>query len=90
MRLKPWSDCTIFTIAHRLATVIDYDKIAVLDTGRLVEYGPPAELLRDPSGQLTGLVDQTGPTMAAHLRKTASAAEQRLKEGAYAADRYFS
>ncbi len=75
VRLKPWSECTIFTIAHRLATVIDYDKIAVLDTGRLVEYGAPAELLRDPSGHLTELVDQTGPSMAAHLRRMAVAAE---------------
>ena len=75
VRMKPWSDCTIFTIAHRLATIIDYDKIAVLDTGRLVEYGAPAELLCDPAGHLTGLVDQTGPTMAAHLRSTAMAAE---------------
>ena len=88
MRLKPWSDCTIFTIAHRLATVIDYDKIAVLDTGQLVEYGGPAELLRNPSGHLAGLVDQTGPTMAAHLRRTALAAEQRLTEDANVADRY--
>lgn len=75
VRLKPWSDCTVFTIAHRLGTIIDYDKIAVLDTGRLVEYGAPAELLCDPTGHLTRLVDQTGPTMAAHLRRTAMADE---------------
>jgi ABC-type multidrug transport system fused ATPase/permease subunit len=76
VRTKPWVDCTIFTIAHRLATVIDYDKIAVLETGRLVEYGAPAALLRDPQGHLTGLVDQTGPTMSAHLRQAAQAAEK--------------
>ena len=30
---------------QRLATVIDYDRIAVLDAGRLVEFGAPAEML---------------------------------------------
>ena len=71
---QTFAHCTIFTIAHRLATVIDYDRIAVLDNGRLVEFGQPAELLSDPTGQLTALVEQTGPTMASHLRSAAVAA----------------
>ena len=71
---KVFTHCTIFTIAHRLATVIDYDRIAVLDAGRLVEFGAPAQLLRErPSGHLSALVEQTGPTMAAHLRARAQA-----------------
>jgi ATP-binding cassette subfamily C (CFTR/MRP) protein 1 len=69
-----FKDCTIFTIAHRLATVIDYDRIAVLDSGRLVEFGVPAELL-ETGGHLTRLVEQTGPVMAAHLRAAATAAQ---------------
>ena len=41
---------TMLVIAHRLATVINYDKIIVLDRGRLVEEGPPGELIeRDGS-----------------------------------------
>ena len=46
---------TIITIAHRLQTIIDYDKVLVLDQGKVVEYGSPWELL-----QTTG-VDETGP-----------------------------
>ena len=69
-----FKDCTIFTIAHRLATVIDYDRIAVLDSGRLVEFGVPAELL-ETGGHLTRLVEQTGPVMAAHLRAAGTAAQ---------------
>lgn len=37
---------TSFIIAHRLSTVAEADKILVIDHGRLVEAGPPAELLR--------------------------------------------
>ena len=37
--------CTIITIAHRLNTVIDYDRIMVLDDGKVVEMGSPTVLL---------------------------------------------
>lgn len=48
---------TVITVAHRLDTVLGYDKIAVLGAGRLVEYGAPAELLKDPNGELRRLVE---------------------------------
>ena len=37
---------TIVTIAHRLQTIVDYDKVLVLDKGSVVEYGHPHELLK--------------------------------------------
>jgi len=37
---------TIITIAHRLQTIVDYDKVLVLDKGHVVEYGHPHELLK--------------------------------------------
>jgi ABC-type multidrug transport system fused ATPase/permease subunit len=37
---------TTFMIAHRLSTLQQADQILVLQQGRLVEYGPPGELLR--------------------------------------------
>ncbi|ROT37636.1 hypothetical protein SODALDRAFT_297917 [Sodiomyces alkalinus F11] len=37
---------TVITIAHRIDTVLDYDRILSLERGRVVEFGPPAELLR--------------------------------------------
>ncbi|EED18831.1 multidrug resistance protein, putative [Talaromyces stipitatus ATCC 10500] len=40
---------TIITVAHRLDTIMDSDMVAVLDGGRLVEFGPPQELLETDS-----------------------------------------
>ncbi|KAM8911370.1 ATP-binding cassette sub-family C member 2 [Lycaon pictus] len=44
---KEFSHCTTITIAHRLHTIMDSDKIIVLDNGKIVEYGSPQELLRN-------------------------------------------
>lgn len=44
------SDAIVITIAHRLKTVMDYDRILVLDDGNIVEFGDPRSLLRVPSG----------------------------------------
>ncbi|XP_047602480.1 ATP-binding cassette sub-family C member 2-like [Lutra lutra] len=43
---KEFSHCTTITIAHRLHTIKDSDKIMLLDKGKIVEYSSPQELLR--------------------------------------------
>ncbi|XP_061170519.1 multidrug resistance-associated protein 1-like [Saccostrea echinata] len=45
-----FSDCTVLSIAHRLNTVMDYDRIMVMDQGLIVEFGAPQTLLEDKSG----------------------------------------
>lgn len=40
-----FGDRTILAVAHRLDTILDFDRIVVLDKGRIVEDGSPSELL---------------------------------------------
>ena len=42
---EKFQDVTVFTIAHRLHTVIDNDTIVVLDKGSLAEIGSPQNLI---------------------------------------------
>lgn len=64
-------DCTVLTIAHRLHTVMDYDKILVLDAGEIAEYGRPYELLQIPNGVFRKLVAKTGSATARTLMQAA-------------------
>jgi ATP-binding cassette subfamily C (CFTR/MRP) protein 1 len=44
-----YKDCTVLAVIHRLDLIQKYDKVALLDSGVLVEYDTPAELLAGPS-----------------------------------------
>merc|ERR1712151_1127687 len=56
--------CSIVTIAHRLHTIIDYDRIVVFSKGEIAEEGPPDVLLQSESGHLSQLVRDTGESGA--------------------------
>ncbi|KAL7284522.1 hypothetical protein ACG7TL_001813 [Trametes sanguinea] len=60
LRTELGKDVTLVTVAHRLQTVMDYDKIMVLDAGQIVEFGRPRELLQRKQGLLRSLVDESG------------------------------
>lgn len=51
-----FADCTIIAIAHRLHTVIDADRVLVMDRGEAAEYGSPAELLSLDDGVFTSML----------------------------------
>ncbi|KAG1659736.1 hypothetical protein FOA52_006006 [Chlamydomonas sp. UWO 241] len=63
---------TIITIAHRLDTVIESDKVIVMETGVLKECAPPSQLLADPNSMFSLLVDKSGKQAAAALRDMAT------------------
>lgn len=57
---EEFSNCTIMTIAHRLKTVIDYDKIVVLDNGVLKEYDHPYSLLLNKDSIFYSMCEDSG------------------------------
>ena len=48
--------CTILTIAHRIDTILDSDKILVMKDGLVAEFAPPQELLQDESSTFSEIV----------------------------------
>jgi len=76
-----FKDVTVITIAHRLNTIIDYDKVLVLSQGNILEYDKPSNLLFEKTSdgslvptdktEFSKLVDETGTVNAELLRKLA-------------------
>ncbi|KAF5283718.1 hypothetical protein FQR65_LT13753 [Abscondita terminalis] len=64
---RKFADCTVLTIAHRLDTVMDSDKILVIDAGVIVEFDYPHLLLQNRKGVLFRMVQQIGSTTSRTL-----------------------
>lgn len=77
-----FSDCTVLTIAHRLNTIMDSDKVLVMDAGRCVEFAPPYELLTNKSGSkvLLQMVKKTGESNFQQLLKVAEDAYNKKNQ----------
>ena len=65
---KQFIDCTVLTIAHRLHTVMDSDKILAMSSGNMVEFDHPHVLLKNEGGYLTHMVETLGKSTAKNLR----------------------
>ena len=57
---QSFAGVTILTIAHRINTVADYDKIIVLEAGRIIELDSPAKLLLDDKSAFYQLAKNAG------------------------------
>ncbi|KAF5764677.1 putative ABC-type xenobiotic transporter [Helianthus annuus] len=77
---EEFKSCTMIIIAHRLNTIIDCDRILLLDAGQVVEYDAPVKLLQDEHTAFSKMVQSTGAANAQYLRNLAFGAEGEKAE----------
>ncbi|KAL3283218.1 hypothetical protein HHI36_006367 [Cryptolaemus montrouzieri] len=68
---KNFAKCTVLTIAHRLHTIMDSDKVLVMNAGSVSEFDHPHVLLENSNGILHSLVRETGKVMCENLHNIA-------------------
>nr|ASU47347.1 ABCC2 [Cnaphalocrocis medinalis] len=68
---QQFASCTVITIAHRLLTVMDSDRVLVMDRGEAVEFDHPHLLLSNPNSHLNFLVGETSENMSKALYEMA-------------------
>ncbi|XP_018375250.1 PREDICTED: probable multidrug resistance-associated protein lethal(2)03659 [Trachymyrmex cornetzi] len=68
---KKFEKCTVLTIANRLNTVMDSDRILVMDAGEKTLHDHPHMLLQKDTGYLKSIVQETGMVMAEVLASVA-------------------
>ncbi|KAJ4302925.1 Transporter of the ATP-binding cassette (ABC) [Kalmusia sp. IMI 367209] len=73
---------TTITIAHRLQTIIDYDKVLVLDKGEVIQFGDPYDLVREEGGSFRSMCEMSGELESleadakkAHIARGAASSE---------------
>jgi len=56
---KNFADATVLTIAHRLNTIMDSDRVLVLDDGRMAEFDCVDRLLEKENGMFRAMVEKS-------------------------------
>ncbi|XP_040938571.1 ABC transporter C family member 12 isoform X2 [Gossypium hirsutum] len=74
---EEFKSCTMLIIAHRLNTIIDCDRILVLDAGQVLEHKTPKELLVNRESAFSKMVQCTGPANAKYLRSLVLEGEEK-------------
>ncbi|XP_047540734.1 ATP-binding cassette sub-family C member 4-like [Vanessa atalanta] len=68
---RQFASCTVLTIAHRLNTIMDSDRVLVMSSGEIVEFDHPYNLLCDPNSHFTSMVKETGDKSSEKLLQVA-------------------
>ncbi|VAH20552.1 unnamed protein product [Triticum turgidum subsp. durum] len=55
---QQFAECTVITIAHRITSVLDSERVILLDNGEIAEHDSPARLLEDSSSLFSKLVSE--------------------------------
>lgn len=55
--LEKFADATVITIAHRLNTIMNSDRVLVLSQGEVAEFDSPDALLNDPNSMFKSYVN---------------------------------
>jgi ABC-type multidrug transport system ATPase subunit len=74
---EKFANLTVLTVAHRLNTIMESDKILVMDAGHVVEFAPPLVLLDRPDSHFYNLLKQTGTESFNKLKKVAEEKNSR-------------
>ncbi|KAG0027521.1 hypothetical protein BGZ81_005507 [Podila clonocystis] len=53
-------DSTLITVAHRLRTIMDYDRVLVLEQGHVMEFDSPINLITNPTSRFRDMVEKSG------------------------------
>ena len=69
---KHFKDSTVISIAHRINTIVGFDKVVVLDRGQLVEFDSPRNLLSNPDSLFYKLAEATGSSNLSQLKNMAN------------------
>ncbi|CAF4884021.1 unnamed protein product [Pieris macdunnoughi] len=79
---KQFASCTVLTIAHRLNTIMDSDRVLVMSSGQVAEFDHPYHLLSNPNSHFTSMVKETGEKISKQLYEIAKTSyfQSDLKE----------
>ncbi|KPI93322.1 putative multidrug resistance-associated protein lethal(2)03659 [Papilio xuthus] len=79
---RQFASCTVLTIAHRLNTIMDSDRVLVMSSGCIAEFDHPYILLSDPNSAFSSMVRETGEKNSRQLFEVAKEAysQNNLKQ----------